>query len=150
MTLIRKNWSSFLDLRLLIITPNQWLRVYNGKMDGRRELIENAMIEQLARRGDILDFFSKLKSLIKEIVQAMILGLFSPKVKEFDDILLKVHFAGCMLGQMESDKGQPEKKIKELTKVRNELAHSWSESDVILQERRKRKSYQSQKQYKRI
>ena len=55
-----------------------------------------------------------------------------------------------MLGQMESDKGQPEKKIKELTKVRNELAHSWSESDVILQERRKRKSYQYQKQYKRI
>jgi hypothetical protein len=60
MTLIRKNWSSFLDLRLLIITPNQWLRVYNGKMDGRRELIENAMIEQLARRGDILDFFQNL------------------------------------------------------------------------------------------
>ena len=115
-------------------------------MDGRRELIENAMIEQLARRGDILDFFSKLKSLIKEIVQAMILGLFSPKVKEFDNILLKVHFAGCIdLGQIESDKGQPEKKIKELTKVRNGLAHSWSESDVILQERRKRKSYLSQK-----
>jgi uncharacterized protein YutE (UPF0331/DUF86 family) len=60
------------------------------------------------------------------------LGLFSPKVKEFDDILQKVHFAGCidLLVKWKVIKPNLERKIKQLTKVRNQLAHSWSESDV--------------------
>jgi hypothetical protein len=67
MRLIRKGWKSdrsFLDLRLLIITPSQWLRVYNGYMRLHHELIEFGSIEQLGKmrdiRGDILAFFSKL------------------------------------------------------------------------------------------
>jgi hypothetical protein len=83
MRLIRKDWKSdrsFLDLRLLIITPSQWLRVYNGNMNLHHELIEFASIEQLGKmrdiRGDILAFFSRLEGLVREIIQARILGLF--------------------------------------------------------------------------
>jgi hypothetical protein len=65
-------------------------------MEGRYEAIEFASIDRLAKRGDILDFFSKLEGLVNEIIQAMILGLFSAKVKEFDNILQKVSFAGCI------------------------------------------------------
>jgi hypothetical protein len=45
----------------------------------------------------------------------MILGLFSAKVKEFDNILQKVSFAGCIdLSQMESDKGRSEREDRSL------------------------------------
>ena len=66
-TLIRKNWKEKrdLDLRLLIITPIQWLRVYNGDMRLNHEIIEFGSIEKLGTgremRGDILAFFSRLE-----------------------------------------------------------------------------------------
>jgi hypothetical protein len=103
MSLIRKNWKDksnplFSELRLLIITPSQWLRVFNGDMKLHHEVIEFASIEQLGKRpyirGDILAFFSRLEGLVREIIQARILGLFlfSAKAEEFDQILQKVGF----------------------------------------------------------
>jgi hypothetical protein len=138
MRLIQKDWSSFLDLRLLIITPSQWLYVHNGRMEPHYELIENAMIERIGRarhlvRGDAINFVSKLESLVREIIQARILGLFSPKVREFDDVLKKVPFDGCikLLIKWKVIEGDLKSKIEGLKNVRNQLAHSWSESDVL-------------------
>ncbi len=138
MRLIRKDWSSFLDLRLLIITPSQWLYVHNGRMEPHFELIEGAMIDRIGRarhlvRGDAIDFVSKLESLVREIIQAKILGLFSPKVQEFDDILKKVPFDGCikLLIKWKVIEGDLKSKVEDLKNVRNHLAHSWSERDVL-------------------
>jgi len=95
MEIIRKNWvgnPAYSDLRFLIITPNQWLRVFNGDMTLHFEVKEFASMEKLAKRGDILDFFSKLEVLVKEIIQERILGLFlfSTKADQFEQILQRV------------------------------------------------------------
>jgi hypothetical protein len=63
--LIRKNWedksnSSLLDFPLLIIIPSQWLRVYNGRMDNRQDLIENAMIEDLEEHETLSEVASQI------------------------------------------------------------------------------------------
>jgi hypothetical protein len=43
-------------------------------MEKHSEFIEFASINRLSKRGDILDFFSKLEGLVDEIIQATILG----------------------------------------------------------------------------
>jgi hypothetical protein len=69
MPLVKRNWKDhrLLDLRLLIITPNQWLRVYDGQMKLHHEIIGVGSLEQLGKmrniRGDILAFFSRLEGL---------------------------------------------------------------------------------------
>jgi hypothetical protein len=107
-------------------------------MEPHYELIENARIDRIGRaqhlvRGDVIDFVSKLESLVREIIQARILGLFSPKVKEFDDVLQPVSFDRCirLLIKWKVIEGGLKSKIVELKNVRNGLAHSWSESDVL-------------------
>lgn len=134
-TRIRENWKdnpSFRNMRLLIITPTQWLRVQYGKMEHHYEAIEFARINQLTNRGQILDFFSKLEGLIDEIIQATILGLFSPKVQEFDDILENVSFASSIdiLIKWNVITSDLKGKINALRGLRNKMAHSWSERDV--------------------
>ena len=138
--LIRKNWKDkrLLDLRLLVITPNQWIRAYNGHMNTHNELIEFAYIGQLGRgryiRGDILAFFSRLDGLVREIIQARILGLFlfSAKAEEFDQLLQKVDFNGSirLLEDWGVIKGSLKNKIDKLNGIRNQLAHTWDERDV--------------------
>jgi hypothetical protein len=141
MRLIRKDWKSdrsFLDLRLLIITPSQWLRVYNRNMNLHHELIEFTSIEQLGKmrdiRGVILAFFSRLEGLVREIIQARMLGLFllSAKAEEFDKILQKVGSNNSigLLVEWGVIKGSLRKKIDRLNGIRNQLAHSWDERDV--------------------
>ena len=143
MSLIRKNWKDksnplFSELRLLIITPSQWLRVFNGDMKLHHEVIEFASIEQLGKRpyirGDILAFFSRLEGLVREIIQARILGLFlfSAKAEEFDQILQKVGFNNSirLLVEWGVIKGSLQNKIDKLNGIRNKLAHSWDERDV--------------------
>jgi len=107
-------------------------------MEPHFELIEGAMIDRIGRarhlvRGDAIDFVSKLESLVREIIQAKILGLFSPKVQEFDDILKKVPFDGCikLLIKWKVIEGDLKSKVEDLKNVRNHLAHSWSERDVL-------------------
>jgi hypothetical protein len=98
------------------------------------EIIGYGSIEQLETRGDILAFFSRLEGLVREIVQARILGLFlfSAKAEEFDQILQKVGFNGSirLLVEWGVIKGSLKKKIDELNGIRNQLAHSWDERDV--------------------
>jgi hypothetical protein len=140
-TLIRKNWKEKrdLDLRLLIITPRQWLRVYNGDMRLNHEIIEFGSIEKLGTgremRGDILAFFSRLEGLVREMIQARISGLYlsSAKAEEFDEILQKAGFNNCitLLKDWGMIKGKLRKKIGNLTGIRNRLAHSWDERDVF-------------------
>jgi hypothetical protein len=140
MTLIRKSWKDkrLLDLHLLIITPNQWLRVYDGEMKLHHEIIGVGSIEQLGKmrdiRGDILAFFSRLEGLVREIIQARILGLFlfSAKAEEFDQVLQKAGFNGSirLLVEWGVIKGSLKKKIDKLNGISNQLAHSWDERDV--------------------
>jgi DNA adenine methylase len=60
--LVESKWLQFPDLGLLIITPSQWLRVSNMKMENRMEFVELSSIRRLQpQRGKILDFFSKLE-----------------------------------------------------------------------------------------
>jgi hypothetical protein len=138
--LVEEKWLSSdpaLDLRLLIMTPSRSLYVSNGHAEYNRQRTENAMTGQLIglqlARGNILDFFSKLEILVKEIVQANILGLFSPKVREFDQVLLKLNFADYveLLYKWRVIKSSLKEKIDDLRKIRNHYAHSWSESDTI-------------------
>jgi hypothetical protein len=107
-------------------------------MNLHHELIEFASIEQLGKmrdiRGDILAFFSRLEGLVREIIQARILGLFllSAKAEEFDKILQKVGFNNSigLLIEWGVIKGSLRKKIDRLNGIRNQLAHSWDERDV--------------------
>lgn len=125
-------------MRLLIITPNRWIRANDGHMNMQNELMEFGSIGRLGRgryvRGDILAFFSRLEGLVREIIQARILGLFllSEKAEEFDQILQKVGFNGSirLLVEWGIIKGSLKNKIDKLNGIRNQLAHSWDESDV--------------------
>ena len=132
--LVLEKWGSHPDLRLLIITPTRWIRVYNGNLNGHKELLGESFLERLESRGGILDYFSKVEFLVREIIQARILGLFlfSAKAEEFDQILQKVGFYGCI--RLLNDWGMIENnlkgKIDKVNGVRNQLAHSWSERDV--------------------
>jgi hypothetical protein len=138
--LIRKNWkeNKDLDLQLLIIMPRQWLRVYNRNMKLHHEILEFGSIEQLGRgreiRGDILAFFSRLEGLVREMIQARILGLYlsSTEVEEFDQILQKAGFNNCitLLKEWGMIKGNLKKKIADLIGIRNRLAHGWEDRDV--------------------
>jgi hypothetical protein len=107
-------------------------------MNTHNELIEFAYIGQLGRgryiRGDILAFFSRLDGLVREIIQARILGLFlfSAKAEEFDQLLQKVDFNGSirLLEDWGVIKGSLKNKIDKLNGIRNQLAHTWDERDV--------------------
>jgi hypothetical protein len=61
------------------------------------------------------------------------LGLFSPRVREFDHILSKLDFAECidLLIKWRVIRLNLKNKIDDLRRVRNHYAHSWSESDTI-------------------
>jgi hypothetical protein len=73
-SLVLKKWKSSSELRLLIITPTKWLRVYDGNVNGHDDRpLESSFIDKLSKRGDILDYFSKVESLVREIIQARIL-----------------------------------------------------------------------------
>ena len=137
MEVIRKNWKdnpAYSNLRLLIITPNQWLRDYNGDMKLHFEVREFSSMERLAKRGDILDFFSKLEVLVKEIIQARIFGLFlfSTKADEFEQVLQRAGFYNYLrlLEDWGIISGSLRNKIGKLNKICNQLAHSWDERDV--------------------
>src|SRR5437899_1804974 len=79
-SLIKKNPDSLRESRLLLITPNQWLRVYYGRIEKYESASELHFVRGLrAYRGDVLDFFAKLEFLVNELIQARFLGLFLRK-----------------------------------------------------------------------
>jgi hypothetical protein len=132
--LVRQKWQSFPDFRLLIITSTEWLRVYNTQMDLHTEFVELAFIRKLKpERGQILDFFSKVESLVRELIKAKFLGLFSEQSNEFDGLLQKLDFAGGieLLLAWGTIDGHLKDNINRITGVRNQLAHSWSEKEVF-------------------
>jgi hypothetical protein len=81
--------------------------------------------------------------LVREIIQARILGLFlfSAKVKEFDQILQKAGFYGCirLLEEWRMIGNNLKGKIDMVNSVRNQLAHSWNEWDVYYKKNGKNK-----------
>lgn len=132
--LVKEKWLSFPNFRLLIITPAEWLRVSNKQMELHTDFVEPVFIRKLKpERGQILDFFSKMESLIRELIKAKFLGLFSEQSNEFDDLLQKLNFAGCieLLLAWGTIDGHLKNNINRITGVRNDLAHSWSEKEVF-------------------
>ena len=103
------------------------------------EIREFGSIEQLGTghdmRGGILAFFSRLEGVVREIIQARILGLYlsSTKAEEFDQLLQKVGFNGSLnlLVEWGVIKRNLKNKIDKINGIRNRLAHSWDERDVF-------------------
>src|SRR5579863_2701230 len=76
------------ELRLFIITPNKWLRVYKGHFERYQASAQLSFIRNLRPdRAYILNLFAKLEFITNEFIQARFLGLFSEKAYEFDDLL---------------------------------------------------------------
>jgi hypothetical protein len=131
---IEKNPDSVQDLRLLLITPNQWLRVYGGRIEKYQSAEELYFVRGLTRdRGDMLDFFAKLEFLVNELIQARFLGLFSEKAYEFDDLLEKIDFEQKirLLKKWGIINNNLLGKIQHIFTVRNQLAHRWDEKEVF-------------------
>ena len=121
------------NLRIFLITKNQWLRVYNGHIEKSVQLEELAFIRNLKpERGNIIDFFSKLEFLVNELIQAKMLGLSSEKAYDFDLVLECIDFSDrpWLLKEWRTISGSEMEKIKNISSVRNQLAHRWSEKEV--------------------
>jgi hypothetical protein len=131
--ILRNQKEKWPNLRLFLITPNIWLRLYHGNLETQHQLQEHAIIRGLKpQRGDILDIFSKIEFLVNELIQAKILGLFSPDAPFLEDVLENVDlFSRIKLLQQW---GIIDNKLCGMTmnlkQVRNGLAHKWKESEV--------------------
>jgi hypothetical protein len=133
-SLIRKHIERLTGLRLILITPNQWLRVYNKRIEIYSSHAELHFIRGLRPyRGDILNFFAKLEFIVSELIQARFLGLFSEKAYEFDDLLGKIDFEQKirLLKQWNVIDNNLLSRIQDIFKVRNQLAHIWDEKEVF-------------------
>lgn len=140
--LIDDKWLSVPGLRLLIITSREWLHVYNGEMERSKLLSELTFVSKLrVKRAEILDFFSKLEFLVKEMISARILGLFSANAYEFDEMLQKITFSGCidLLFKWRIIDSHLKRKLEKLANVRNQLAHSWNERHVFYKQDSKKR-----------
>jgi hypothetical protein len=129
----KKKQGQLLELRIFLITKDQWLRVYKGQMEKSMQLEELNFIRSLkAKRGDIINFFSKLEFLVNELVQARMLGLFSEKAYDFDQVLECIDFSDRLelLNEWQIINGSEMDKISRISSVRNQLAHRWSENEV--------------------
>jgi hypothetical protein len=132
--LVKKNIDRLPELRLFLITHNQWLRVYNGRKQKNEEFEELSIIRHLRpRRGDILNWTSKLEFLVNELIQAKFLGLFSPKGYELDDLLRHVNFNSKIniLRKWRVITKSQQGHITKVVEVRNQLAHKWDEKEVF-------------------
>lgn len=121
------------DLRLFLITPSQWLRVYKNKIEKFENLKELHFVRGLKpKRGELLNYFAKLEFLVNELFQARFLGLLSEKAYEFDDLLEFVDFSYKirLLKKWKILSNNQVERISELFKVRNQLAHRWNEYEV--------------------
>ena len=131
---IWRNRDTLQALRIFLITPNQWLRVYNGEFEKYASATELSFIRGLnPYRGEILNFFAKLEFLINELIQARFLGLFSEKAYEFDEVLEKINFEQKL--KLLKDWGITNnnllERIQHLFAVRNHLAHRWKEQEAF-------------------
>lgn len=114
-----------------------WLRLYHCNLETRHELEEHVIIRGLTpERGKILDVFAKLEFLVNELIQAKLLGLFSPNAPLLEDVLEYVDFFSRIkliqewaIIDKKTDK-ELVSIIMELKQVRNGLAHKWKESEV--------------------
>jgi hypothetical protein len=131
---VLKNRDKLHDLRILLITSNQWLRVYNGGIEKYDRSAELQFVRRLGPyRGEILDFFAKLEILVNELIQARFLGLFSEKAYEFDDLLEKIDFEQKirLLKKWGTINNNLLERIQQIFTVRNQLAHRWSEKEAF-------------------
>jgi hypothetical protein len=65
----RRNDDKLSELRLLLITPNRWLRVYNKRIEKYASNTELHFVRGLhPYRGEILNFFAKLEFLANELI----------------------------------------------------------------------------------
>lgn len=132
--LLKERKSLLPSQRLFLITHNQWLRVYNNSIEKYEQNVELAFIRNLRpERGQLLNFFSKVEFLVNELIQARILGLFSERAYELDNLLEKVNFNAEieLLEKWGVINSGLEKRISKIKAVRNQLAHRWDEKEVF-------------------
>ena len=134
--LIEKNKNNLSNVRLLMITPKRWLRLYKGDTSRSRQDIDGIFSQlQHIDRGSILDICSKMEFLVNEMIQTLVIGYDLEKSYKLDTILENVPFATrlYMLKEWGLFQGHDDKvfyKIKNVMDVRNKLAHRWNPTEA--------------------
>ena len=81
----KSNWN---NLNFFLVTHNRWLRMYYGNLEISEQFKEYTLIRDLKlSRGAILDIFSKIEFIVNKILEAVLLGLYSPNSRMFEEML---------------------------------------------------------------
>jgi hypothetical protein len=133
------------NLKLLIITENEIIRVYKGMIEASSFDDKLAIPKNLkCERGDILDIFSKLEFIINELINLKVLGPNSEKSIMFDNILESINFPTKL--RLLKDWGIIDNRlirlIEKTRRVRNALAHKWSIFEVRFNNRPLRDTFE--------
>src|SRR2546428_5895810 len=130
--LIENHKENLSNVRLLMITPKRWLRVYKGDINRSTQDIDELFSQlQQIDRGRILDICAKMEFLVNEMIQTQVIGYDLSRSYKLDAILENVPFAArlYMLKEWGLFQGYDDgvfHKIKNVMDVRNRLAHQWS------------------------
>jgi hypothetical protein len=134
--LIEKNKDNLSNVRLLMITPKRWLRLYKGNISRSPHDIDELFSQlQQIDRGSILDMCSKMEFLVNEMIQTLVIGYDLERSYKLDAILENIPFVTRlrMLKEWGLFHGYDDKvfyKIKNVMDVRNRLAHRWSPTEA--------------------
>ena len=86
----KSNWN---NLNFFLVTHNRWLRMYYGNLEISEQFKEYTLIRDLKlTRGAILDIFSKIEFIVNKILEAVLLGLYSPNSRMFEEMLESIDF----------------------------------------------------------
>ena len=130
--LIENHKENLSNVRLLMITPKRWLRLYKGDISMSTQDIDELFSQlQQIDRGRILDICAKMEFLVNEMIQTQVIGYDLSRSYKLDAILENVPFAArlYMLKEWGLFQGYDDgvfHKIKNVMDVRNRLAHQWS------------------------
>lgn len=134
--IIEKNRNDLGNVRLLMITPTRWLRLYKGEISRSPENLEHELFSNLEEidRGKILDIFSKIEFLVNEMIQTKVIGYDVDRSYLLDSILENISFSTKLSllkewGLFEGYEDRIFYKIKAIMNVRNRLAHQWSPTE---------------------
>jgi hypothetical protein len=136
----KSNWN---DLNFFLVTHNRWIRMYYGSLEINEQFTDYTLIRDLKlSRGAILDVFSKIEFIVDKILEAMLLGLYSPNSRMFEEMLESIDLFSRL--KLLESWGLVNKKtddeflslVYQLKQVRNGLTHRWKESEVTYKGRK--------------
>lgn len=132
------------DLKLLLITEKQILRMYNGQVNlilfkDEESIVKNMRFE----RGSVLSFFSKIEFLINELIRLKLSIYEGVERIRLDDLLIRINmrFKLDFLKKWGAINSNIRKKMDKLLSVRNDFAHLWSEKEIKYKERFLQKNF---------